>query len=100
MSESNIVPLSRQLNEPQKQLDLLRQEGGGGSGSGDDMRIARLEGQVVGIEKRLDDIKGDLSRIADKALTKWDVAQVVFYVVGAIMAAIVIGPRLAPLLTP
>lgn len=70
----------------------------GGGGSMD--RLTRLEARVDGIDPRLDRIEQSLARIAEKALTKWDVAQVVFFVVGALMAAAIFGPRIVAMMPP
>jgi|OM-RGC.v1.033665123 hypothetical protein len=72
-------------------------------------RVSRLEARVDGIEDRLDDIRDQIGRLEHrmialdakldaKLLGKWDVAQVVFLVVGALMAAAIFGPRLAAML--
>lgn len=63
-------------------------------------RLTRLEARVDGIDPRLDRIEQSLARIAEKALTKWDVAQVVFFVVGALMAAAIFGPRIVAMMPP
>lgn len=81
--------------------DLEVLKGGGGDGTFDSMeqRVTRLEVRVDAIDARLERIEKGIERIADKALTKWDVAQVVFFVVGALMAAALYGPRIAAMLT-
>jgi hypothetical protein len=65
-----------------------------------EMAMGRVETRLDGIDTRLGSldatlgrIGGRLDRIEDKALTKWDVFQVVAYVLGAAAAAI-FGPRL------
>lgn len=63
-------------------------------------RIARLEVRADGIENRLDDIKADIRRVESKLLTKWDVAQVVFFVMATLMAAVAFGPRVVALISP
>ncbi|MDE4274735.1 hypothetical protein PXK58_09010 [Phaeobacter gallaeciensis] len=50
------------------------------------------------LDKRLDGIDQRLDRIEDKIPSKWDMAQVIFFVVGGLMAAAVFGPRLMALL--
>lgn len=65
-----------------------------------EQRVANLEGQLQGLDKRLDGIDGRLDRIEDKIPSKWDMAQVVFYVVGGLMAAAIFGPRIIALLPP
>ena len=73
---------------------------GGGGGTYDDMeaRVAKLEAQHASIDKRLDGIDKRLDRIEDKIPSKWDMAQVIFYVVGGLMAAAIFGPRLVDIL--
>ncbi|QFS84004.1 hypothetical protein FIV09_14300 [Roseivivax sp. THAF197b] len=61
-------------------------------------RIARLEVKFEGIDDRLRSIDSRLDRIENKIPSKWDMAQVVFFVVGALMAAAIFGPRLAAML--
>ena len=61
----------------------------GGNGGGNmEQRVARLEAKIDAIDGRLD-------RMENAALTKWDVAQVVFFAVGGLMAAAIFGPRIA-----
>lgn len=50
------------------------------------------------LDRRLDGIDQRLDRIEDKIPSKWDMAQVIFFVVGGLMAAAVFGPRLMALL--
>jgi len=106
MSEDRIVPISQSEAKVSEMLKRLNSGGGGGTYDGMEPRIASLEARADGIEKRLDDIKTDIGRVetrlismADNQLTKWDMAQVVFFIVGALMAAAVFGPRLANFFT-
>jgi hypothetical protein len=99
MSSDKIIPISKQVADLQNAAAGAGVRGDGGA-AGDDGRLARIEAQIAAMDRRTDDLKGLIEKLDERALTKWDVAQVVFYVVGAIMAAIVLGPRLAPLLTP
>lgn len=61
-------------------------------------RIAKLEAGQDAIRRemdlRFDGIDKRLDRIESKIPTKWDMAQVVFFVVGSLMAAAIFGPRL------
>ena len=81
--------------------ETLRKGGGGpyGGDGGDGMseRIAKLEVQMDGLKNGLASIEKRLDRIEDKIPSKWDMAQVVFVVVGALMAAAIFGPRIAAL---
>lgn len=102
MAKSKIVPMVSEEIDIVEIMQRLNSGGGGSNSGGMEPRIAKLEARADGIEKRLDDIKGDIGRIetrlislGDNQLTKWDVAQVVFIVVAALMAAAVFGPRLA-----
>ena len=79
-------------------LQELKSGGGGGTSGGMDGRLGRLEARVDAIDQRLDGIDRRLERIEDKIPSKWDIAQVVFLVVGGLMAAAIFGPRLAALL--
>lgn len=67
-------------------------------------RIAKLEaGQDTlrhEMDLRFDHLDKRLDRIEDKIPSKWDMAQVVFFVVGALMAAAIFGPRLMAMLPP
>lgn len=59
----------------------------------------RFDGVSVlfdGLNKRFD----DLNRKIDKLPNEWAMARVVFYVVGALMAAAIFGPRLLSMVTP
>lgn len=60
--------------------------------------LTRRESRVDDIDPNLDRIEQSLTRIAEKALTKWGVAQVVFFVVGALMAAAIFGPRIVAMM--
>jgi uncharacterized coiled-coil protein SlyX len=100
------------------------QGGPGGPYDGDmEQRIAHLEGRFDGLEKQIDarfahvdarldqvnqrfqqvDSRFDqmdrrLDRIENKIPSKWDMAQVVFFVSAALMAAAIFGPRLSGML--
>ena len=107
MSDEKIVPFKGNYQENLAELERLKSGGGGGTFDGMEPRIAKLEARADGIEKRLDDIKGDIARVEnrlismnDAQLGKWDVAQVVFIVMAALMAAVVFGPRVMALLQP
>lgn len=78
--------------------DALKKGGGGGTFDGMEARIAKLQAQHEALDKRLDGIDRRLDRIEDKIPSKWDMAQVIFFVVGGLMAAAVFGPRLMALL--
>lgn len=112
----NLLPFRQSDAEMRAQLDDLKFGGGGGTYDGMEPRIAKLEARADGIEKRLDDIKTDIGRVetrlismadtqsakwdafAKNQLTKWDMAQVVVYLIGAMAAAAVLVPRIAKLL--
>lgn len=76
----------------------------GGGGNGGDMaeRIAKLEAGQEAIKRELDQrfdrIDASLSEIKAGLLSKWDMALVIFYIVAALSAAAIFGPRLAGLL--
>lgn len=72
-------------------VEGLKNKGGGGTFDGMEPRVAK-------IEARLDSIDKSLERIESGLLTKWDMAQVVFFVVGGLMAAAIFGPRIASML--
>ena len=82
--------------------------GGGGNDGGNDMRerIAKLEaGQDAlrreidlrfdTVDKKLDTLSSDIAKIPNE----WALAKVVFFVVGALMAAAIWGPRALSLLS-
>ncbi|WP_420397882.1 hypothetical protein [Nioella sp.] len=100
MSDDKVVPITTSPADIERVLQRLKSGGGDGTSDGMEPRVAKLEAKAEGIEKRLDDIKGDLARIETKLLSKWDVAQVVFYVMGIVMAAVIFGPRISSLLGP
>ena len=102
--DDNVHPLHN-AEELQKQIARLKKGGGGGTFDGMEARVAKLEAKADSIDQRLDGIDGRLDRIeqaivrvGDKALTKWDVAQVVFVVTAALMAAAIFGPRVLSML--
>lgn len=80
--------------------DTLRQGGGGPYDPTMEQRVTKLEVQMDGISDRLNSIDSRLDRIENKIPSKWDMAQVVFYVVGGLMAAAIFGPRLASMIPP
>lgn len=98
MTDDKVVPISASVSDVERALRRLKSSGGDGTSDGMEPRVAKLEAKAEGIEKRLDDIKGDLERMEGKLLSKWDVAQVVFFVMAALMAAVVFGPRVTVLL--
>lgn len=55
---------------------------------------AKLLERMSGMNQRLDDA---IKRV-DRLPTQWDLAKIVFYVVGALMAAAIWGPRALALL--
>ena len=71
---------------------------GGGGGNGMETRVAILETKLDGLSGQLDKIDSRLDRMENNMLKKWDVAQVVFVVVGGFMAAVIFGPRIASML--
>ncbi|AHD10031.1 hypothetical protein [Phaeobacter gallaeciensis] len=77
----------------------LKSSGGGGTYDPMEVRVAKLEAELHSIDRRLDGIDRRLDRIEDKIPSKWDMAQVIFYVVGALMAAAIFGPRLLGLIS-
>lgn len=89
----------------------------GGDGGDDDMerRVAKLESSVDAILAGIADIRttqakllermsgmnqrlDDAIKRVDRLPTQWDLAKIVFYVVGALMAAAIWGPRALALL--
>ncbi len=82
------------------EIQTLKKCGGGGTFDPMEARVASLEAHFKSIDKRLDGIDKRLDRIEDKIPSKWDMAQVIFYVVGALMAAAIFGPRVVALLAP
>lgn len=90
-------PKIHQLATSQAQLTQIM-SGSGGGNDGYDARLARIEARLEGMERRLDDVKTDIARVESKLINKWDIAQVVFFVVGALMAAAALGPRIASLI--
>ena len=68
--------------------------GGEPPGGNMEARIAKLETQAAVTDAKLAVMQAGLERIEGKLLTKWDMAQVVFFVVGALMAAAIFGPRI------
>ena len=84
--------------EMERQKDTLCQAGGGPYDPTMEQRVAKPEIQMDDISDRLNSIDSRLDRIEDKILSKWDMAQVVFYVVGGLMAAAIFGPRLASMI--
>lgn len=65
-------------------------------------RVAKLEAGQEAIHREMEQqfrsVHQRFDSLDQKMLTKWDVAQVVFVVVGLIMAAAIFGPRVASLL--
>ncbi|WP_152450822.1 hypothetical protein [Roseivivax sp. THAF197b] len=105
MSETKVNEAARRWGQAATHAQnprILREGGGGpydgGGGDGTMERIARLEVKFEGIDDRLRSIDSRLDRIENKIPSKWDMAQVVFFVVGALMAAAIFGPRLAAML--
>ncbi len=94
----NVLPL-REMQRLKESMESLKK--GGGSGTFDPMeaRVAKLEARYESIDKRLDSVDRRLDRIEDKIPSKWDMAQVIFFVVGGLMAAAAFGPRLMALLS-
>ncbi|WP_157802015.1 hypothetical protein [Brevirhabdus pacifica] len=70
----------------------------GGGGKPPMERVAALEAQIGNVEHRFDGLDTRLDRIEDKIPSKWDMAQVVFFVVGGLMAAAIFGPRIAAMI--
>lgn len=105
MAENKVRPIVSSEEDIIELMQRLQSGGGGNNSGGMEARIAKLEARADGIEKRLDDIKTDIGRVetrlismSDQQLSKWDVAQVVFIVMAALMAAVVFGPRVTALL--
>lgn len=65
-----------------------------------DDRLTRVEVKIDGIDERISDLRTDMRRVEDKALTKWDVAQVMLIVTAGISGAAFVLPRLAAILGP
>lgn len=84
--------------EMRKELLTLKNGGGGGTFDGMEQRVTKLEVTVESIEKRFDGLDRRLDRIEDKIPTEWAIAKVVFFVVGALMAAAIFGPRVMSML--
>ena len=78
----------------------LIQGGGGPPGGGMELRVTELEKQAAVTDAKLTSIENTLERMERNQLTQWDVAKVVFYVVGVLMAAAIFGPRLVSVITP
>ena len=105
ISDENVFPIHPTFRELAQEVERLKSGGGGGTFDGMEPRLAKLEARADAIDKRLDDIKMDIGRVetriiamSDAQLKKWDVAQVVFVVMAALMAAAVFGPRIVALL--
>ncbi len=98
---TNTVPSPRDTKIlPFPKMDeSLKSGGGGGTFDGMEARIAKLEAKSEAFEKRFDNIDAQLTRIEDKIPTEWMMAKVVFYVMAAIMAAAIFGPRLTTIVT-
>lgn len=94
---SNIQDISDWKKDAHDKLGL---KSGGGDGTFDGMepRVAKLEAKTDGFAGRFDSLDRRLDRIEDKIPSKWDMAQVVFFVVGGLMAAAIFGPRIAAML--
>lgn len=99
MNDDNILPIFGQ-EKMRESLHRLKSGGDGPYDGGMEARISHLEALSASTDKRLDSIERRLDRIEDKIPSKWDMAQVVFYVVGGLMAAAIFGPRLVALLPP
>jgi hypothetical protein len=83
----------------------LKGGGGGGTFDGMDTRIRELEkGHAViiqrldGLDKRMDAGFDRLEKKLDRLPSEWTMARVVFYVMGALMAAAIFGPRLVAMI--
>lgn len=94
----NFVPHLIVENDELKKGPSGPYDGGGGNNGME--RIAALEAKVTNFEKRFDSVDSRLDRIENKIPSKWDMAQVVFFVVGALMAAAIFGPRIVAMLPP
>lgn len=106
MSDEKVIPFNPSFAELAQEVQRLNSGGGGGTFDGMEPRMAKLEARADAIDRRLDDIKSDIGRVenrliamSDAQLTKWDVAQVVFFVMAALMAAIIFGPRVITLIS-
>lgn len=92
--------------------DHLKSGDGGGTFDGMEQRVRNLEvGHAVVVERinslerrmdgrfdQMDKRFDDLGKRIDKLPNEWAMARVVFYVVGALMAAAIFGPRLVAML--
>ena len=90
--------------------------GGGGPYDGDmEARVRRLEDEVTAMRGELSDLRVTATRIEERMATKpdleklaaeirgaqiteWQMARVVFYVMGSLTAAAIWGPRLIAML--
>lgn len=106
---SDMTGQGRSVDSMIQQLESLQnpdRTSHSGGGGGDDMieRIAKLEAGQESLRRemdlRFDHLDKSLAEISKKTLSKWDMAQVVFFVVGALMAAVIFGPRVAAMLPP
>lgn len=103
---SRPVVVSDNAGLPPATLPKAQQGSYTGGGGGSDMieRIAKLEAGQEAIRRemdlRFDHLDKSLAEISAKTLTKWDMAQVVFFVAGALMAAAIFGPRVVAMMPP
>ena len=98
MNDDNLIDISNRWAERATSPRDLKGGGGGDNYDGMEQRVAKLEATVSSIEKRFDGLDRRLDRIEDKIPTEWAIAKVVFFVVGALMAAAIFGPRVVSML--
>lgn len=87
--------------ELRERLERLKDGGGGPTDGEMEARLRQLEADVAYIKGKVDDVPTKawmLETMREHSISEWAVARIVFFVVGALMAAAIWGPRIVKMI--